>query len=606
MSDRYEIIKLLGKGRTGGVYEAEDTTLGRKVALRRFFAQTKATDLAEYKADFENVARSLSALQHPNLLRVYDAGVDNDGAYIISQLLSGETLQENIKNGPLPILEAQDLALQMLDALSTAHNEGFVHGAITPGSILMTPRARGGYLYVILDMGLSRLAPLIQGKDSFLSIMADPAILAPELFDGGIAEERADLYMLGQIVYMCIAGGHPFGGVGAVEAEILHKNGLPSLLNYNPDVPEDFLRWIEHLTQVDPANRPESAVEALNSLPKFVRPGKTQLVTINAAVSQLNLAPTTLNLPAATNPYAAATQLQSPLGNVTGPLTGVVPAGSPAAALRQGSLPVFEKKESSKSTVYLVSGLVAAIVVVIVLISSSGDDKEVAKTDTSNTEDDTSQTSTKRPSDDSELSYAERNATKEEKIIITHLDGTKPAAANPGWTALDSKVDSSGGWLVKKGIKFPLASHVDDLFDLGWKLTYVVRPTVGVHKFGLDFDENLNPGWKSGNVSLYLELKRQADGKVELSARDAAHQMKSGKSISVPYCGDTGWHTVVIEQKPQDEAGNYTVSIDGKPAFSDTVTEGTNLGVWKNQLFNFAGGNAESEWVIKELKLETL
>ena len=94
--ERYEIIKLLGKGRTGGVYEAEDSTLGRKVALRRFFAQTSDVEVDVYKEDFEKVAHSLSALQHPNLLRVYDAGVDGDGAYIISQLLKGETLHDKI------------------------------------------------------------------------------------------------------------------------------------------------------------------------------------------------------------------------------------------------------------------------------------------------------------------------------------------------------------------------------------------------------------------------------------------------------------------------------------------------------------------------------
>ena len=313
IEERYEIIKLLGKGRTGGIYEAEDTNLGRKVAMRRFFAQNKQTDLSEYKDDFEKVAHSLSALQHPNLLRVYDAGFDNDGAYIISQLLQGETLHDKLKTEAIPAYEVNDLAQQMLDALSTAHKEGFVHGAITPGSILMSPRARGGYLYVILDMGLSRLAPLIQGKDSVLSIMADPAILAPELFGDAEATERSDLYMLGHILYMCLAGGHPFGGVSAEEAEKMHHAGLPSLLDFNADVPEDFRLWIENLTQINPDDRPASAVDALNSLPKVARPAKAHSAEVYTATAHLSA--------------GTAAQLQSPAGNVTGPLSsfGVAP-----------------------------------------------------------------------------------------------------------------------------------------------------------------------------------------------------------------------------------------------------------------------------------------
>ncbi len=355
IEERYEIIKMLGKGRTGGVYEAEDTNLGRKVALRRFFAQSKETDLEEYKTDFENVAHSLSALQHPNLLRVYDAGVDNDGAYIISQLLKGETLHDKIKDGPISTWEVHDLAQQMLDALSTAHSEGFVHGAITPGSILMSPRARGGFLYVILDMGLSRLAPLIQGKDSILSIMADPAILAPELFDGGIANERADLYMLGHILYMALAGGHPFGGVPAKEAEKMHQAGLPPLQNYNADVPEDLRLWIEKLTQFNPDNRPVSAVEALNSLPKVQRPAKTHSTQVHTVAANLN-------------PGSPA-QPQSPAGVVAGPLTGVAPVAPNPAVAGAGILLLPQK--NSKKGLFIVLGVVAVIIIIIMLSAVS-------------------------------------------------------------------------------------------------------------------------------------------------------------------------------------------------------------------------------------------
>ncbi len=607
LEERYEIIKLLGKGRTGGVYEAEDTTLGRKVALRRFFAQTKNIDLADYKTEFENVAHSLSALQHPNLLRVYDAGVDQDGPYFISQLLHGETLHESIKNGPLPILEAQDLAQQMLDALSTAHSEGYIHGAITPGSILMTPRARGGYLYVILDMGLSKLAPIIQGKDSVLSVMADPAILAPEQFGGGIADERSDLYMLGNLVYMAIAGGHPFGGVDIKEAELLHKAGLPPIQTYNTNVPQEFCNWIAHLTQIDPANRPASAVEALKTLPQLVRPSKTQSVSINAAAAHLNLGPPIqLNTQPQPQPQQQ-TQAHQPLGNVTGPLTGVYPASAPNAHSKAAKIPAALPQKKSNNSIFLVLGLVGALAIIAVVILQSGGNNKSDKTkNTAAIEADSSSAGTS--SKDSGMSYSERNATKEEKIIITDFDGTKPITVNKGWFAgLNSKLDgNTGAWLVKSGIKFPLNAHAEDIYDLGWKVTYLVRPIKGSHKFGFEMDQTLNPGWTGSSVSLNLMLSLTTNGQVELSARDSTHQIKAGKSITIPYCGDKGWHTIVIEQKPLDENGNYTVTLDGKPAFKDILTTESDFAAWKNHLFSFTGANSESEWAIKQFKLETL
>ncbi|MGJ8655585.1 MAG: serine/threonine protein kinase [Akkermansiaceae bacterium] len=593
IEERYEIIKLLGKGRTGGIYEAEDTNLGRKVAMRRFFAQNKRTDFAEYQEDFEKVAHSLSGLQHPNLLRVYDAGVDSDGAYIISQLLTGETLHNKIKDGPIPVWEVNDLAQQMLDALSTAHKEGFVHGAITPGSILMSPRARGGYLYVVLDMGLSRLAPLIQGKDSVLSIMADPAILAPELFDGGVATERADLYMLGHILYMCLAGGHPFGGVSSAEAEKLHQEGLPPLTEFSPDVPEDFRLWIEKLTQLDPEDRPANAVEALNSLPKVNRPARKHSDAVYTATAHLKTSSTA--------------QLQAPAGNVTGPLTtfgvsstgplsGLVPAGATGAAAPGGIhvLPASEK--GSKKGLFIIIGLVVAIGAVAALIVLKGGD-DIRKTS----------------ADDGEESYAERNSVQAEQILITDFDGTK--RNNKNWRVTTAELQkahkSPQGLLIESGsskqmpgLRFPLRAYAGDMFDLGWKLTYVVQPLSGAHRVGFKVSEKWNPGWDGGNVSVYLVVHRISESEVLVSMRDASGKIKKGKSQKVQYAGDDSWHTITLEQGPEDSSGSYVVSIDGKKAFDDTFTRG--LKGYDDQIYNFAfDKKTKGSWVIKQIKLET-
>ncbi len=728
--ERYEIIKLLGKGRTGGVYEAEDTNLGRKVALRRFFAQGRQADLSEYKEDFENVAHSLSALQHPNLLRVYDAGVDQDGAYIISQILKGETLHERIQGEVACTWEVYDMAQQMLDALSTAHKEGFVHGAITPGSILMSPRGRGGYLYVILDMGLSRLAPLIQGKDSILSIMADPAILAPELFDGGIATERADLYMLGQILYMYLAGGHPFGGVSAAESEVLHQKGLPPITEFNKDVPDDFRLWIERLTKFNPSDRPRSAVDALNCLPKVPRPAKagmagqpqspattpllipgqhsappatTPLMVGQHAVvpatgpllgGQHSTVPATAPLvnnqhavvpgtavlgsygqqstvpataPLVNNQHAAvpgtavlgsygqqaAVPATAPLVNnqhaavpgtaalgsygqqqvvpATTPMGGqgypqAVPAGPQSGVIghhqsagagvvappghgaggQVGTLALPAKPQGSKTGIIIGLLLVALIGVVIAVLSRAEDDQ--AEADIAGGGDD---------SKAEKLTYAEKNAEEQEKVIITEFDGANSIAHNGRlkwvfWADTASKV--ADGCLINDedsgsygGLGLKLAGHENDLYDFGWKLTYKVRPVKGQHYIGFHFDARLNPGWDGDSVSFCLAIENAGDGNVKLTSYDKPGEARSGKSFSLPYKGDDGWHTVVIEQKAEDDSGAYIVFIDGKKAFGDSFAADSDVNSqWVNHLYSGSSrGEEASSWLIKEIKLET-
>jgi len=282
IEERYEIIKILGKGRTGGVYEAKDTVLGRNVALRRFFVQDKDINSKDYKEEFEKVTQSLSGIQHPNVLRIFDAGVDDDGGYVISQLLDGVTLKDQVLEFSYSPKDTYDLAQQLLDALSTVHDHKFMHGAINPGAIFVSKRGRGGFLYTLLDLGLPLLAPLIKDEDSEQISMADSAIIAPELIGEGKLTEKADLYMLGNILYMSLVGGHPFGGVSAEEAERLHFSGLPPLNQYRDDVPEDFIQWIEKLTAYAPESRPESAVAALKELQKIEVTGNKQSTTLAA------------------------------------------------------------------------------------------------------------------------------------------------------------------------------------------------------------------------------------------------------------------------------------------------------------------------------------
>jgi len=384
--ERYEIIKLLGKGRTGGVYEADDTMLKRKVALRRFFSDQRENDVSEWEDDFNNISQNLCNLQNPGLITVFDAGIDEDGAFMITQLIEGTNLSDRISESHLEEWEAHDLASQLLDTLSSCHEAGFIHGALTPGSIMMVERARGGHRYIILDLGLCRLAPLIQGADSFLAMMADPALMAPELFQGSPATEKSDIYMLGQLIYTTLAGGHPFAGISLQEVGEKHANNeLPPITEYRPDLSPAFVSWLDTLIKPNPEERPESILDAAKNLPKVDRPK-----------------------PKITGPVTKRTSLKLNTGLVASKITSshnlnthsqkLTPAETPVSPLTQRvslttARPVSIPAQSSNKALIITLCCVGAVIVAVlvgIMMAMSGPETSAPKsadnTDTDSTE----------------------------------------------------------------------------------------------------------------------------------------------------------------------------------------------------------------------------
>ncbi|MGJ8673079.1 serine/threonine protein kinase [Rubritalea sp.] len=268
--ERYEFTRIIGKGRTGGVYEATDHQLQRKVAVRRFFCAKGDTSTRGWESTFTALTHNLCSLQHPSLLGVLEAGVDEDGAYLIYQLIDGVTLAKQIDQGPLEEAHVYDMAEQLLDALQVAHSNGFVHGAMSTGSVTLIKRPRGGYRAIINDLGLSRLAPLIQGIDSAYARMADPVIMPPEMFDDKEPTSKSDLYMVGHLIYLSLIGGHPFAEIDLAELSRAHREGtLPPITDYRDDLCPNFVEWIAKLTESDVRKRFSGASEALHSMPKL-------------------------------------------------------------------------------------------------------------------------------------------------------------------------------------------------------------------------------------------------------------------------------------------------------------------------------------------------
>lgn len=445
--ERYEIIKLLGKGRTGGVYEADDTILKRKVALRRFFSDQRENDVSAWQDDFNNISQNLCNLQNPGLITVFDAGIDDDGAFMITQLVDGKNLSDRLAESHLEEWEAHDLASQLLDTLSSCHDAGFIHGALTPGSIMMVERARGGHRYIILDLGLCRLAPLIQGADSYLAMMADPALMAPELFNGSSATEKSDIYMLGQLIYTTLAGGHPFAGISLQEVGQKHANDeLPPITDYRPDLSPAFVTWLESLTKPNPDERPETILEAAKSLPKVDRPKPkiTGPITKRTSV-KLN-----------TGQVADRATASHNLNSLSQNLTPTEPAVSPLTqrvsltTARPVSIPA---QSSNKSLIITLSCVGAVIVAVIIgiIIAASGPETSSPKSAENSEKSDSSTTEKKSPKAKPTVEHTTlfNINTTEEKPSEALLDFTKKSVKDfafiTGTPVEDSIVFSDNG-----------------------------------------------------------------------------------------------------------------------------------------------------------------
>ncbi len=310
MSDRYEIESLIGKGRTGGVYEALDTVLHRKVALRRFYSEQGDTDTSRWQDKFDYLTGYLSSLAHPNLATVYDAGIDDDGAYLTTEFAPHPTLDDRLLQGRLELDEFWAMATDILEALAVPHARDFTHSGLTTKSIILHPRSRGDVRYRIIDLGQAWLIPLINPDNPLLSL-ADPAIMAPELFEKHNPTPQTDVYMIGMLFYLALAGGHPFAGLPAEEAHERHLNhSLAPITGYRTSVPPEISDWLEILTQADPKLRPQNATEALNLLPLKSSINKAFFQTTTTSVPNFHSTNPAQHFQNTQAPYRPITQVQ--------------------------------------------------------------------------------------------------------------------------------------------------------------------------------------------------------------------------------------------------------------------------------------------------------
>ncbi|HEX4186727.1 MAG TPA: protein kinase [Solirubrobacteraceae bacterium] len=227
---RYEVDTLLGRGGMSSVFSGWDRTLGREVAIK-----VLATELVEdgvFVERFEREARAAASLSHRNVVAVFDSGVDEDARFIVMEHVSGRTLADLLRDGPMPVAEALEIAIGVAHALGAAHARGIVHRDVKPGNVMLAENAQ----VKVLDFGIAR-APAATSLTLTSTVIGTAGYLSPEQAEGRAVDARSDLYALGCVLYEMLTGRPPFLADSA--AALVHQHATRQ-----PEPPSRFRREV--------------------------------------------------------------------------------------------------------------------------------------------------------------------------------------------------------------------------------------------------------------------------------------------------------------------------------------------------------------------------
>jgi Tol biopolymer transport system component len=285
----YEIHSPIGAGGMGEVYRAHDSRLNRDVAIK-ILPESFSAD-PERLSRFAQESRAAAALNHPNILSIFDIGDVNGAPYVVSELLEGETLRDRLRGGALGTRKAIDYARQIASGLAAAHEKGIVHRDLKPENIFITSDGRAK----ILDFGLAKFtrpeidqsgdAPTLQIATDAGTVMGTVGYMSPEQVHGKATDARSDIFSFGAILYEMLSGKRAFHGESAVDTmSAILKQDPPDLSETNRSVSPALERIVRHCLEKNPAERFQSArdvafnLEALTDISTSSRSGGVRVL----------------------------------------------------------------------------------------------------------------------------------------------------------------------------------------------------------------------------------------------------------------------------------------------------------------------------------------
>jgi eukaryotic-like serine/threonine-protein kinase len=283
----YRIIEKIGSGAMGEIFRARDERLGRDVALK--LIRQASGDNPDHLRRFEFEARAAAALNHPNIVAVYDVGSNEGTPFIVCELLEGQTLRQRLAEGPLPVRQAVDYALQIMQGLIAAHNRRIIHRDLKPENLFLTSEER----VKILDFGVAKLQSSAEESGRTVeelttvtksgAVIGTVVYMSPEQLRGKPVDHRSDIFSVGAILYEMLTGNRAFRGETEVDTITAVLREQPAEIDLQQKgIPLPVQQVVQHCLEKEPENRFQSArdlafaLETLSDAPSSRRPKLTR------------------------------------------------------------------------------------------------------------------------------------------------------------------------------------------------------------------------------------------------------------------------------------------------------------------------------------------
>jgi adenylate cyclase len=299
---RYKITGMLGEGGMGVVYRAEDSELGREVALKLLPAEM--ADNPKRLERFRREAKAVAAINHPNIVTIHSIESTEHTHFLTMELVEGESLDRMIPPGGMPLAKVFDIAIPLADALSSAHEQGIVHRDLKPANVMVTAEHR----VKVLDFGLAKLVedPDLETGDHAVTalptqateltaegmVMGTAPYMSPEQVEGRAMDHRTDIFSLGIVLYEMATGKRPFAGdTSAALVSSILRDSPPTVTEINEALPRHLARIIQHCLEKDPEARYQSAKDVRNELKSLRREVDSGVVTTGSGATPVSATP---------------------------------------------------------------------------------------------------------------------------------------------------------------------------------------------------------------------------------------------------------------------------------------------------------------------------